>query len=474
MAYDYHKDSPPILFTTFKPIPQNKDVPGSHAAYHEGASPPTEMATEAKNKNSSSPTIFVHNTTSRSPGATLKEQTYQWFERTQRRKLMKNGRFADWFHGFITRSRAEEILEDGPPGCFLIRFCESRVGFVLSYRGTERCRHFMLNQLEDEQYEIEGEKSVHPSLEDLVNHYSRFPVEPYKEMLTTACPKSPPIPNVSSLPQHNPQDAAAGDKTYARISKQNQAPPDDALPLSSSPNERNKEFCDGKVPVEYAAPSFAKKVPPFPKKKLVLGPQDLDPPLAYAPTKMPSDHESDEEDEPRSVPSTYSPSDEVHTYSEAAFSDRPGLESSDVESELIAFYAIGRGSCKDNLENVYSEVDVNSITSCKPKAAVSRLPGLSTLPHPAPKAVKHKTSAFHASFHSRKPAAAPPGDARRGHFSKSNTKPHAALQLDDPAYGKGHVQHRSPPNMEEEENIYEKIPENCVTTKKNPPGRKAR
>lgn len=61
--------------------------------------------------------------------------------------------------------------------------------FLLCFRGVERCRHFVLNQRDDETYLIEGETSVHTQLEDLINYYCTYPVEPYKELLTTPCSK---------------------------------------------------------------------------------------------------------------------------------------------------------------------------------------------------------------------------------------------------------------------------------------------
>ncbi|XP_073495568.1 SH2 domain-containing protein 2A [Phyllobates terribilis] len=458
MAYDYQQDFSPILFSTFKPIPQNKDVSSSPPASPDEASLLTESVAETKNKN-----IDPSPTTLKKPKATLKDQTYQWFERTQRKKLLKNGQFAEWFHGFITRSRAEEILQDKPLGCFLIRFCESRIGFVLSYRGAERCRHFMLNQLEDERYVIEGEETFHPSLQCLINYYCKFPVEPYKEMLTTACPTNPFRHNVSGSSQHNPQDG----QMYSRISKQNSATSHPVTPLSSSPKERNKVICKEKTPVEYASPSTVRKVPALLRKGPVPSPQNRDPLVASAPARPPSGGDGGDVEGSSSVTPPYDRSGEIHMYTEPAFCDQPRAESGGVVSEPIAFYAVGRGSCKDNLENVYSEVDVNAITSCQSRAAVNRHAGLSTLPHPPTKPVKQKTTAFHSSFRSHKASAVPQEDTRSGHFSRSNIKPHAPVQLDDPMYGRGQGL------SDVDENIYEKIPENCVPTSKNP-GRKNR
>ncbi|NXP80201.1 SH22A protein, partial [Ramphastos sulfuratus] len=64
----------------------------------------------------------------------LRARTRLWFEQTQARSLGAGGQLPAWFHGFISRREAEKLLQDRPQGCFLVRFSESRVGFVLSYR----------------------------------------------------------------------------------------------------------------------------------------------------------------------------------------------------------------------------------------------------------------------------------------------------------------------------------------------------
>ncbi|NXL40097.1 SH22A protein, partial [Glaucidium brasilianum] len=64
----------------------------------------------------------------------LRARTRLWFEQTQARRLAAEGKLPAWFHGFISRRETEQLLQDQPPGCFLVRFSESTVGFVLSYR----------------------------------------------------------------------------------------------------------------------------------------------------------------------------------------------------------------------------------------------------------------------------------------------------------------------------------------------------
>ncbi|CAJ1060505.1 hematopoietic SH2 domain-containing protein homolog [Xyrichtys novacula] len=77
-----------------------------------------------------------------------------------------------------------------PPGYFLIRVSESRIGYTLSYRVEDRCRHFMIDALEDGRYIIVGENRSHQCLQDLVDFHRRTPIMPYSEMLTVACGQS--------------------------------------------------------------------------------------------------------------------------------------------------------------------------------------------------------------------------------------------------------------------------------------------
>ncbi|XP_005429913.1 SH2 domain-containing protein 2A [Geospiza fortis] len=118
----------------------------------------------------------------------LRARTRLWFEQTQAQRLGPEGELPSWFHGFISRREAEELLQDQPLGCFLVRFSESTVGFVLSYRGRDRCRHFVLDQQPDGRYVILGERSAHAELAQLLQHHSTAPVSPYQEFLTMPLP----------------------------------------------------------------------------------------------------------------------------------------------------------------------------------------------------------------------------------------------------------------------------------------------
>ncbi|XP_042337031.1 hematopoietic SH2 domain-containing protein homolog [Plectropomus leopardus] len=110
-----------------------------------------------------------------------------WFTESQLRVVIRNGVVPEWFHGIISRKIAEDLLMSKPPGYFLIRVSESRIGYTLSYRAGDRCRHFMIDVLEDGQYIIVGEDRPHRSLQDLVDFHRRTPIMPFNEVLTVAC-----------------------------------------------------------------------------------------------------------------------------------------------------------------------------------------------------------------------------------------------------------------------------------------------
>ncbi|XP_029939245.1 hematopoietic SH2 domain-containing protein homolog [Salarias fasciatus] len=140
-----------------------------------------------------------------------------WFAKYQLQSVINNGVVPEWFHGIISRKTAEDLLMPKPPGYFLIRVSESRIGYTLSYRAEDRCRHFMIDARQDGQYEIVGENRCHQSLQDLVDYHRRTPIMPFSQVLTVACgqpsndmtnyaellfPQKHPKPN-SSLPPNN-------------------------------------------------------------------------------------------------------------------------------------------------------------------------------------------------------------------------------------------------------------------------------
>ncbi|XP_060797239.1 hematopoietic SH2 domain-containing protein homolog isoform X2 [Neoarius graeffei] len=133
-----------------------------------------------------------------------------WFTEYQKNHIMKDGVIPKWFHGTISRKQAEDMLMSKPPGCFLIRVSESRIGYSLSHRAEDLCRHFMIDMLPGNQCQIVGDSLQHRSLHDLVAFHSQTPIRPYTELLTVACEQAdqnvyenipPPLPtHRTSLP----------------------------------------------------------------------------------------------------------------------------------------------------------------------------------------------------------------------------------------------------------------------------------
>ncbi|NXL68136.1 SH22A protein, partial [Chordeiles acutipennis] len=303
------------LFSTFKPIGEDtastKPGPGTTPVRHWGAEQPLgHHHTHGRVGHGAvrrlSPTA-PHPSTPELWGpqlVALRAQTRLWFEQTQAQRLGAEGKLPPWFHGFISRRETEKLLQDQPPGCFLVRFSESTVGFVLSYRGRDRCRHFVLDQLWDGRYVILGEPSAHAELADLLRHYAGAPVTPYHEFLTTPRQRVRTQPPPRELPGVGSQRHHAASQIAARNQATGSTP--EVGPVSSS-------VCTCAVPLQ----------PPVPLQPADAKYQQL---MCF------------------------------HTYAEPHEGIAPGSPSHSEPEDPIPFYAMGRGSSHSTQENIYSEV----------------------------------------------------------------------------------------------------------------------
>ncbi|XP_055048700.2 uncharacterized protein [Misgurnus anguillicaudatus] len=120
----------------------------------------------------------------------LRELALKWFTETQAPLILHNGNFPEWFQGFISRKEAEEHLKDKTLGCFLIRLSDKATGYILSYKGRDRCRHFVINQNKDGRFIVTGDTEKHDSLTSLIEYYKIRPIEPFGEYLTNSCCES--------------------------------------------------------------------------------------------------------------------------------------------------------------------------------------------------------------------------------------------------------------------------------------------
>uniref|UniRef100_A0A3Q3IU17 SH2 domain-containing protein n=1 Tax=Monopterus albus TaxID=43700 RepID=A0A3Q3IU17_MONAL len=88
---------------------------------------------------------------------------------------------------------AEDLLQDKALGCFLIRLSDKAIGYILSYKGHDRCRHFVITQNQDGQFIISGDCQSYHSLTELIEHYKVNPIKPFGEFLAgvPSVPKAP-------------------------------------------------------------------------------------------------------------------------------------------------------------------------------------------------------------------------------------------------------------------------------------------
>nr|XP_035923500.1 SH2 domain-containing protein 7 isoform X1 [Halichoerus grypus]XP_035923501.1 SH2 domain-containing protein 7 isoform X1 [Halichoerus grypus] len=91
--------------------------------------------------------------------------------------------------GLSKYSQTEQLLGDKALGSFLIRLSDRTTSYILSYRGSDRCRHFVINQQRDRRYLVSGDTCSHDTLADLVRHYQEVQFEPFGEILSAACPR---------------------------------------------------------------------------------------------------------------------------------------------------------------------------------------------------------------------------------------------------------------------------------------------
>ncbi|KAM9528396.1 uncharacterized protein sh2d7 [Salvelinus alpinus] len=123
-------------------------------------------------------------------GCRHREMAWKWFMETQAPLILHEGNVPSWFEGFITRRDAEEMLRNKDLGCFLVRLSDKAMGYILSYRGRDRCRHFVINQSKSGQFIVSGDTEEHETLGELIEHYKTSPIEPFREYLTCSCLES--------------------------------------------------------------------------------------------------------------------------------------------------------------------------------------------------------------------------------------------------------------------------------------------
>ncbi|CAF4582007.1 unnamed protein product, partial [Rotaria sp. Silwood2] len=104
-----------------------------------------------------------------------------------------NGHIYPWFHGIISRSYTEQLLCSKPIGTYLIRINEKIFGYALSYRGSDHCRHLLIEVISSPKrndnrtqkspplqhvYRFLGgaKNELFPQLNQLIEKYSNIPI----------------------------------------------------------------------------------------------------------------------------------------------------------------------------------------------------------------------------------------------------------------------------------------------------------
>ena len=90
-----------------------------------------------------------------------------------------------WYHTGITRETAEERLEHGASGCFLVRESETKPGcFSLSLKYPGGVAHFSIERKDSGLYEVPGTHKGFTILPDLIDHFKRHPIseDPHRQL----------------------------------------------------------------------------------------------------------------------------------------------------------------------------------------------------------------------------------------------------------------------------------------------------
>ncbi|XP_014282797.1 SH2 domain-containing protein 4B isoform X2 [Halyomorpha halys] len=128
-----------------------------------------------------------------------KDAIVEWFRSSQanrRAGLEPNtNAIAPWFHGLITRQEAESLLQMQPVGSFLVRVSERIWGYAISYRDTDRCKHYLIDASNGTYQFLGNNQKSHNTLGDLIRYHGLKPITADGgELLDRPCHRSKPLP----------------------------------------------------------------------------------------------------------------------------------------------------------------------------------------------------------------------------------------------------------------------------------------
>lgn len=133
-----------------------------------------------------------------------REDVISWYKSVELPKgsgLKKGTKIPEkWFHGCINRTQAAELLNGKSTGSFLIRLSEKVLGYALSFKDSERVKHFLIDASEETYHFFGTDQINHKSLSDLVKFHKERPITfSGQEILTDACGQKPGIPDYKEL-----------------------------------------------------------------------------------------------------------------------------------------------------------------------------------------------------------------------------------------------------------------------------------
>lgn len=88
----------------------------------------------------------------------------------------EDGKPFQWFHGLVTRLDAEDLLSDEPRGTFLVRVSEKIWGYAISYKDTDRCKHYLVDTSSGTYQFLGANQLTHKSLNDLIFYHAHVPI----------------------------------------------------------------------------------------------------------------------------------------------------------------------------------------------------------------------------------------------------------------------------------------------------------
>ncbi|XP_071130132.1 SH2 domain-containing protein 4B-like isoform X1 [Mytilus edulis] len=145
--------------------------------------------------------IKAHKRKSRPPRPQNRDAIIAWFHDEERERSAgldpQTNKPAEWFHGIIPRMDAETMLINEPTGSYLVRVSERVWGYTISYRASDRCKHFLVDTTENG-YQFFGTNQIkHATLADLIlYHVNHHITVAGKEMLLK------PIGQIKSPPDY--------------------------------------------------------------------------------------------------------------------------------------------------------------------------------------------------------------------------------------------------------------------------------